>query len=559
MRIYKTPGVYVEEISTLPPSVAEVSTAIPAFFGYTEKGPPIGQVSSLLEFTTAFGGGKPAGFIASTATDPATGLPAVTAIDPAAPRSPAPDRLLFYAISHYFANGGGSCYILSLGSYSQVVAKADFLAALDRLALEDEPTLIVLTDAVLLSSADYFEVAQTALAQCARLQDRFTIFDVPGGDVAAFRNGIGTGDLSYGAAYHPYLRTSLNFVYDETAIQVRITDAQPAPTVREAAFPQGPNGLIVSFTGADTATPKLQIVAADPAQDPAFAITGTRPTLAITNAGGKTAKQILDRWTAFKSNNPPQGFDMRVAGDGSALVPPTAAGDGADLVKVGGGTPAPKTMAELRLTDTLRYNQVKTAMTLQRVTLPPSAAIGGAYARVDRDRGVWKAPANVSIAAVIGADKKMTDADQEGLNVDPTAGKSINAIRDFTGKGTLVWGARTLAGNDNEWRYVPVRRLFITIEENTRKASAFAVFEPNDATTWLKVRGMIESYLYSLWERGALAGSTPEAAYYVHVGLGKTMTAQDILEGRLIVEIGVAAVRPAEFIVLRFMHKMQQA
>ena len=145
------------------------------------------------------------------------------------------------------------------------------------------------------------------------------------------------------------------------------------------------------------------------------------------------------------------------------------------------------------------------------------------------------------------------------MNVDPTAGKSINAIRDFTGKGTLVWGARTLAGNDNEWRYVPVRRLFITIEENTRKASAFAVFEPNDATTWLKVRGMIESYLYSLWERGALAGSTPEAAYYVHVGLGKTMTAQDILEGRLIVEIGVAAVRPAEFIVLRFMHKMQQA
>jgi uncharacterized protein len=140
-----------------------------------------------------------------------------------------------------------------------------------------------------------------------------------------------------------------------------------------------------------------------------------------------------------------------------------------------------------------------------------------------------------------------------------TAGLSINAIRAFTGKGTLVWGARTLAGNDNEWRYVPVRRLFIMIEESVQKATAFAVFEPNDATTWLKVKAMIESYLYGLWEQGALAGPTPEAAYFVHVGLGRTMTAQDILEGRMIVEVGIAAVRPAEFIILKFTHKLQEA
>jgi phage tail sheath protein FI len=177
---------------------------------------------------------------------------------------------------------------------------------------------------------------------------------------------------------------------------------------------------------------------------------------------------------------------------------------------------------------------------------------------VDRDRGVWRAPANVSLNATIGPVSRITDTEQQDLNVDTTAGKSINVVRAFAGKGTLIWGARTLAGNDNEWRYVPVRRLFITIEESTRKASAFAVFEPNDATTWLKVKGMIESYLYSLWERGALAGSKPEAAYYVNVGLGRTMTPQDVLEGRLIVEIGIAAVRPAEFVVLRFMHRLQQ-
>jgi len=560
MKIYKTPGVYVEEVSTLPPSVAEVSTAIPAFFGYTEKGPSIAKVSSLLEYTAAFGGAKPTAFVASTSTNQTTGLPAVTAIDPAASSAPNPDRFLYYAVSHYFANGGGPCYILSLGAYTQPIAKADFLTALDVLALEDEPTLIVLTDAVLLQSADYFEVAQAALSQCARLQDRFAILDVQSGNVDAFRNGVGTDYLSYAAAYYPYLRTSLNFAFDETGIQVKIADAPVPPTVWEAAFPTGPNGLVISFTGPATSTPKVQIVAGDASQNAAFTITAGQPTLTISNAaGGKTAKQVFDRWTAFKATNPPQGFDMRLTGDGSAAVALTPAGDGADLTKVGGGAAPAKTLADLRLIDTARYNQVKDALTRQRVTLPPSAAIAGIYARVDRDRGVWKAPANVSVAAVVSADKKMTDADQEGLNVDPTAGKSINAIRDFTGKGTLVWGARTLAGNDNEWRYVPVRRLFITIEENTRKASAFAVFEPNDATTWLKVRGMIESYLFSLWERGALAGATPEAAYYVHVGLGKTMTAQDVLEGRLIVEIGVAAVRPAEFIVLRFMHKLQQA
>jgi phage tail sheath protein FI len=181
------------------------------------------------------------------------------------------------------------------------------------------------------------------------------------------------------------------------------------------------------------------------------------------------------------------------------------------------------------------------------------------YASVDRDRGVWKAPANVSLSSVDSLLVKITSDQQESLNVDPTAGKSINALRAFTGKGILVWGARTLAGNDNEWRYVSVRRLFNLIEESTQKATAFAVFEPNDATTWLKVKAMIESYLYGLWEQGGLAGPTPEDAFFVNVGLGKTMTAQDILEGRMVVEIGIAAVRPAEFIILRFTHKMQVA
>lgn len=191
--------------------------------------------------------------------------------------------------------------------------------------------------------------------------------------------------------------------------------------------------------------------------------------------------------------------------------------------------------------------------------LPPSALIAGVYSSTDRERGVWKAPANVSLNAVSEPFVMLTAKNQEELNIDVNAGKSINVIRTFTGKGVLVWGARTLAGNDNEWRYVSVRRFFNMVEESCKKTTEQFVFEPNDANTWVKVQAMIENFLTTLWRQGALQGAIPEHAFYVSVGLGKTMTALDILEGRMIVEIGMAAVRPAEFIVLRFSHKMPES
>ncbi|UUC47351.1 phage tail sheath C-terminal domain-containing protein [Flavobacterium cerinum] len=132
-------------------------------------------------------------------------------------------------------------------------------------------------------------------------------------------------------------------------------------------------------------------------------------------------------------------------------------------------------------------------------------------------------------------------------------------MRTFTGRGTLVWGARTLDGNSNEWRYISVRRFFNMVEESVKKATERFVFDSNDARTWVRVKAMIENFLNQQWMSGALAGSTPEQAYYVSVGLNETMSAQDILEGRMIIEIGMAAVRPAEFIVLRFSHKLQEA
>jgi phage tail sheath protein FI len=206
---------------------------------------------------------------------------------------------------------------------------------------------------------------------------------------------------------------------------------------------------------------------------------------------------------------------------------------------------------------TAAYNMVKAALKEHFLQMPPSGAVAGVYAATDATRGVWKAPANVALLGVLEPVVKLNNARQEDLNVDPTAGKSINAIRSFAGKGTLVWGARTLAGNDNEWRYVSVRRFFNMVEESIKKSTYWAVFEPNDANTWVKVRGMIENYLIDKWREGALAGATPKDAFFVKCGLGTTMSSQDILEGRMNVEIGMAVVRPAEFVILKFSHKLQ--
>lgn len=398
----KTPGVYVEEISLLPTSIDPVATAVPAFIGYTRKAVDQGrdlrmrptQIRSLTEFHESFG----------TGPDPS--------IDP-------PGRFSLHdSIRLYFANGGGRCYIVSVGDCVGEMKAADLIAGLESVAGEDEPTMLACPDATGIGSSEFYDVQLAALRQCGRRRDRVAILDLlerkDGAELSLqesvedFRSRIGTRDLGFGAAYVPHLRSTLS-----------------------------------------------------PADE---------------------------------------------------------------------------------------------AQTL----LPPSGVIAGIYCRVDRTRGVYKAPANVSLSNVeVG--RVISEEQQDWLIVDPVGGKSINAIRSFAGRGTLVWGARTLDGDSNEWRYVNVRRFANMVEESVKKATEPFVFEPNDRQTWAKVRGMIESFLLVHWRSGALQGAKPEQAFFVRVGLGETMTRLDIDEGRMIVEIGMAVVRPAEFIILRFSHKMPES
>ncbi|TPN87000.1 phage tail sheath family protein [Aquimarina algicola] len=547
MSSFLTPDVYTEEVPLLPQSVAGVSTAVPAFIGYTQKAVKEGKnvtnqairIATFLEYKEIFGMAQPTSFLVDVNNEET--INAITV--------QSPNSTLYYAMDLYFKNGGGDCYIISVGSYEDGYTQEAFLEGLEILSKEDEPTLIMLGEAAKLPSADYYSICQQALAQCQELKDRFCVFDIQNEDAAAqgFREGIGANNLKYGAAYTPYLQTSLNYVYHDSDVNI----SKESASQEELFFEEEYQGIKITYLGDESNIPKFRINGGSETSIK-FSISPNK-LLTVSNVPeeGVTANELVAEWEKFENK---ENFEI-IAIDTDSTISQTSGNSGKALKKV--------VISEESFTldtkkGTALYSKIKSELAKEKIILPSSSAIAGVYATTDRERGVWKAPANVSLNAVIGPVKKITSKDQEKLNVDATAGKSINAIRSFVGKGTMVWGARTLAGNDNEWRYIPVRRLFNMIEESTKKASYFAVFEPNDAATWLKVKAMIESFLYGIWQQGGLAGATEEQAYFVNIGLGKTMTQQDILEGRMIVEIGIAAARPAEFIILKFSHKLQE-
>lgn len=190
--------------------------------------------------------------------------------------------------------------------------------------------------------------------------------------------------------------------------------------------------------------------------------------------------------------------------------------------------------------------------------LPPSATAAGTYTQVDHTRGVWKAPANIALSMVSKPTKMIFDNEQEALNV-PMDGKAINAIRMFPGEGIKVWGARTLDGNSQDWRYINARRTVSFLENLIRHAANTYVFESNNADTWNHMKELIEGILFRVWQHGGLAGFEPEDAYEVHVGVNDTMTPEDIQAGIIRISVQVAISRPAEFIEITFQQQMQKS
>lgn len=232
MATYKTWGVYVDEISTMPPSIAEVETAIPAFIGFTETGDKNKprRITSLFEYQLYFGGAQVEKNISVTISETQD-----IQIDILKKSK----NVLFYAMQLYFANGGGPCYIASVGGFADntdAVTRDAYEAALKAIETEDEPTLLVFPDAPFSLPPDqYYSLMNDSIAQCTKLGDRFAIVDVLVADavdvrksVDAFRMALAASDnvdMKYAAAYFPYLKTNINYSYDEASIKVAASDA----------------------------------------------------------------------------------------------------------------------------------------------------------------------------------------------------------------------------------------------------------------------------------------------------------------------------------------------
>jgi phage tail sheath protein FI len=502
MAAIKTPGVYIQEQNAFPNAVVAVATAVPAFIGYTEKAEHNGssltnvpwRITSMVEYVETFGG-------------PQVGTFHVTEIDTAAKTSPAAafrmggkdyaiqsaarpeERFLLYpSMALFFANGGGPCYVVSVGSYGDAPISLNALRnGIDLLEKEQEPTMVVVPDAVYLpTAADCFTLQQHALLHCGEtMRSRIALLDIYGGYfgrndlsgdcVQSFRDNIGVNYLDFAAAYYPWLDTTaltdkdVTYKYVDTADLVALLKA-------EAALPTSVRHVGTGVIAEVAALSKL---------------TAEQLNVALTN--------------------------------GSEVFPQVIA-------------------------EALR----------QLNRLPPCAAIAGVYTFVDGSQGVWKAPANVSLSAVSSPTVAISAAEQQDLNA-ALDGKAVNAIRSFADGGVLVWGARTLDANSQDWRYIQVRRTMIMLEQSIQLASKAYVFDDNVSTTWVTIKSMIGNFLTGVWQQGGLVGARAEDAFSVSCGVGETMTAQDILDGVLRVTVQVAVVHPAEFIEITFQQQMQKS
>lgn len=492
---YSTPGVYIEEKSAFPNSVVAVATAVPAFIGYTERAArgkkslinkPT-RITSFAEYVDLFGGAPKVTFeVAENETEGyELKVNANTRYN------------LYRSMQLFFANGGGPCYIISVGDYSGGI-KASQLndleneGGLQTLLKEQEPTMVVIPDAVLLEQNDCYSLQQAVLQHCGSERNRVGIFDVYDGFkgrtldeedvVTSFRNGIGANFLQFGSAYYPWLNTTI---------------VQPD----EIGFDNISNiDMLQNVLNAEV--------------------------------------------------------DANV--EAGALKEEKGAAIKAEIAKIGQDGEDQEAVANVLRAVSPTFNEMLSEMRDTMNVMPPSAAMAGVFTMVDDAIGVFKAPANVSVSSTVAPTVNLTSENQEDLNM-PLNGKAVNAIRTFVGKGVLVWGARTLDGNSQDWRYINVRRTMIMLEQSIKMAAEPYVFQPNDANTWISIKSMISNFLRTQWQAGALVGNSEADAYSVDVGLGTTMTANDILDGYMKITVKVAISRPAEFIVITFQQQMQKS
>jgi len=407
--------------------------------------------------------------------------------------------LLHSSMRFYFANGGADCYIVSIGDYSSGVNAKDF----NDLATESGlPTLLKYVEPTLLVAPEAVLLSE---ADCFSLQQ--AMVQHCGYEM---RNRFAVLDVYNGDKKR---------TYDDEDVINRFRGGVGANHLQwAAAYYPFVKTTVVSSSEVD-----------------------------FTNVAN------LDGLASFLTE------EVEADLASGRINPARAEAIKAEVAKVTTATAVEVGSLQATLkTISPRLNGILADMADFLNVLPPSAGMAGIYAMVDSSINVAKAPANVSLGSVVAPAVQITSDDQEELNL-PLNGKAINAIRSFMGKGVLVWGARTLDGNSQDWRYISVRRTMTFLEQSIKFAAEAYVFEPNNATTWSTLKATVNNFLVNQWQSGLLAGQSPDDAFSVTIGLGSTMTPNDILDGVLRMTIKVAITRPAEFIVITFEQQQQKS
>ncbi|MFI3228356.1 MAG: phage tail sheath family protein [Clostridia bacterium] len=570
MAEYLSPGVYVEEFESGSKPMEGVSTSTAGFIGLAEKGPAAGipeLVTNISDFRRIYGG-----YLSENEFGEY--------------------RYLAYAVEHFFLNGGSRAFISR-------VAPEDAKCSEGLVPSEDAAKLSIAAknpgvwgDNIRITftpsskaKTQIFEVLETNEGT------KYVVKSAAGfnaGDIVSFNDGETI-------VYNKVLKARDNIISFAEEFAGEVTDKGLIPTkfiqteefameVRYEDINEVYDNVSFNIEASNfiaNKTAKSDVIAANYVGDyseiitPFKAIAGEESVLSVTLKGGSngdisgiTAADFIGKDAGAGQRTGIQSFlDNDLV---SLLAMPGIVDPNAQLMLVAHCESLGSRFAvldvpkdEKKVADVINHRNLFDSnyaalyhpwltifdpLSKKNISIPPSGSVLGIYARSDNTRGVHKAPANEVVRGCVGLECNFNKGEQDILNP-----KGVNLIRSFAGQGIRVWGARTVTSNAS-WKYINVRRLFIFIEETIKANTSWAVFEPNDEVLWVRVQRTISVFLTNMWRNGSLAGSSPEEAFFVNIGRD-TMSQDDIDNGRLICVIGVAPVKPAEFVVFRISQK----
>ena len=566
MAEYLTPGVYVEEFNSSEPPMSSVSTSTAGFIGITEKGPQYGTpilITNFASFRRIFGG-----YLTE--------------------REFGQYRYLTYAVNQFFTNGGSRCYIKRV-----VPSDASYSCS-----SEQSPVVFYAKEPgewgnkITITITKNNNVKTQILEE---IENKYRVKSTQGflvGDIVC----VTTNENVY---YNRVIDVDDNTITMQKAFEKNVTDDNIVPQIvlsvckfdisvkydlieekyENCSF----NRNSYDFVAERLAKSELIMIEIKEIEEdvPPFLLfcEEEKDSCNIRLLGGKNGTQqaisAIDFIGEDKGPNNRSGLQAFIDNNEVSLLAIPGITDPQVLLSLiahcenMGNRFAILDIPREKKTvnDIVEYRDlfdsdfaamyhpwVKVAdpITKNAVAIPPSGSVAGVYARTDNTRGVFKAPANEIVSACVGLDCNYTTGEQDILNP-----KGVNLIRSFSGSGIRIWGARTISSN-SLWRYVNVRRLFLYIEESIKVSTNWVVFEPNEPLLWLRVKRTIELFLGDLWRAGALAGGSEGEAFFVDIG-ANTMSQSDIDNGRLICVIGVAPVKPAEFVIFRITQKTNGA